>query len=618
MEQALVIDPQDLDGDSRVQSELNVTKICDPIVEIVGGFVQFVHFTVKEYLFHNQITGFIDGTAATLSLATTCIAYLCQPHHGPELWDEEIEHNTIAGVYRLHDFAASTWFELVEKLAHLRPSYSPPNEFVSLLDLLSACRINEGYDSAASSVALSSSFCLDHDPPAVYEMLCRMSQFRKARSGSDFNLRKGNKWTNLDPLTISSTSIRIYRQLDQLLCRTSRHETHCHCGTIEKHHGAMPFKCGFLSCPDRRYGFEDRLSRDDHEKHHGRPWKCTFPGCEFADGDFLSRKMRDDHLDRFHAQSQPAKSVAFGELHPDETEPLFFDLVKADNTKAVEASLEWFEGLRIEVKHDLCVLAASTGSTAMLKLITPVEVWHMHSSAYDMQKIFLRMLECAIQASNMEAAKFLIAGYFSNFDDSLYGPKILASHCFAKILRADSEEMIEELLTHLKPREVHLGKAPPGSSSISSIVIGATAGQSNREEMLLHLWMKLDLPRSCGRTYVGDALVNVVSTTYSVNLAKFLLDSGANVDHRRSKGYLTPLHRAAKNTSLQAAESMRLLLLRGADPEPIVLPLPGRRRYGIREPGRIRDEQGARGISKWLGKSWDELLAEVKEERERK
>ncbi|KAF2239008.1 hypothetical protein EV356DRAFT_504364 [Viridothelium virens] len=620
MEQALVIDPQDLDGDSRVQSRLNVTKICGPIVEIVGGFVQFVHFTVKEYLFHNQITGFIDDTVATLSLATTCIAYLCQPHHGPELRDEEIEHNTIAGVYRLHDFAASTWFELVEKLAHLGPSYTPPNELVNLLEILSACRMNESYNSALSSVAPSSSFCFGHEPPAVYEMLCRMSQFRKASSGSVFHKGKGTEWINLDPLTISSTSIRIDRQLDQLLqllCHTSSHKTNCHCGAIEKHYGAAPFKCGFLSCPDRRYRFENRALRDAHETRHDRPWKCTFPGCAFADGGFLSRKMRDDHLDRFHAQNQTGKSVAFGELHPDEIEPLFFDLVKADHIDAVEASLEWFEGLRIGVKNELYMLVASTGSVAMLRLITPVRVRRVLDYIPEVKSIFLRMLECAIQGSNMEAAKFLIAEYFSHFDDTANKYDRFTSHCFAVILRADSEEMVEELLTHLKIRKNRSVKAPPGYSSISSIVIGATAGQPNREEMLLQLWMKFDLPNSFERIYVGDALVNVASTTCSVYLAKFLLDSGAKVDHRRSKKYITPLHYAAKNTSLGAAEFMRLLLLHGADPEPIVLPLSLGKGLRTREVGKIRDEEGARGISKWLGKSWDELLAEAKEERER-
>ncbi|KAL9096860.1 MAG: hypothetical protein Q9165_000824 [Trypethelium subeluteriae] len=568
MEQALVIDPQDLNGDSRVQSRLNVIKICGPIVEIVGDYVQFVHFTVKEYLFYPKIPGFIDYTAATLSLTTSCIAYLCQPHHAPELREEEIGNNTTIGLYRLHDFAASTWFELLEKLARFRPPCTPPNELVSLLKTLSA----------------------------------------------------RNEWINLDPLTMSSTSIRIYQQLDRLLCRTTRHETQCHCGTIKTHHGARPFKCGFLRCPDRRYGFEIRSLRDAHERYHGRPWKCAFPDCEFANGGFLSRRMRDDHLGRFHSQNHPANSVALGDLHADEIEPLFFDLVKADNTKAVEASLEWFEGLRTKVKHDLCVLAASTGSAEMLKLITPGVVSWLERSGKSPRPALTTsniLLEEAVRGNNTETFKFIIAAHFDKNGQTSSWFRTTNALFMARTLRADSEEMFEELAKHLKPRTKQREHPPPGSFFISSCVIGATAGQPNREELLLRLWEKLDLPRFSDKIYVGDALVNVASTTCSVNLAKFLLDSGAKVDHRRSEKYITSLHHAAKNTSLEAARLIRLLLLHGADPEVHVLPL-SLTKGGEREVGSIRDEKGARNISRWLGKSWDQLLAEVQEERKRK
>ena len=48
MEQALTVSPDNMEGNARVLANLNIIKICGPIVEVVEDSVQFVHFTVKE------------------------------------------------------------------------------------------------------------------------------------------------------------------------------------------------------------------------------------------------------------------------------------------------------------------------------------------------------------------------------------------------------------------------------------------------------------------------------------------------------------------------------------------------------------------------------------------
>lgn len=48
LEQALVID-ENAQNNGRGSSNLNLVKLCGPIVEVVDEYVQFVHFTVKEY-----------------------------------------------------------------------------------------------------------------------------------------------------------------------------------------------------------------------------------------------------------------------------------------------------------------------------------------------------------------------------------------------------------------------------------------------------------------------------------------------------------------------------------------------------------------------------------------
>ena len=49
LEQALLVDVADLQSSVRVPSNLNLVELCGPIVEVIDEYVQFVHFTVKEY-----------------------------------------------------------------------------------------------------------------------------------------------------------------------------------------------------------------------------------------------------------------------------------------------------------------------------------------------------------------------------------------------------------------------------------------------------------------------------------------------------------------------------------------------------------------------------------------
>lgn len=49
IEQALTIKPGSFELEKKVFASPNLNRLCGPIIEIVDGYVQFVHFTVKEY-----------------------------------------------------------------------------------------------------------------------------------------------------------------------------------------------------------------------------------------------------------------------------------------------------------------------------------------------------------------------------------------------------------------------------------------------------------------------------------------------------------------------------------------------------------------------------------------
>ncbi|KAK2612783.1 hypothetical protein QQS21_001235 [Conoideocrella luteorostrata] len=139
LEQALVVSSNPDDG-FRVSSSLNVVRLCGPIVEVVDNYVQFVHFTVQEYINSPHTDGFIDITEATLSLATCCIRYLCQNHHDVEVDEENFENNILSGCYRLHYFASDTWLELVAEYLSRNGSEPPSPDLTSALESLNQKR----------------------------------------------------------------------------------------------------------------------------------------------------------------------------------------------------------------------------------------------------------------------------------------------------------------------------------------------------------------------------------------------------------------------------------------------------------------------------------------------
>lgn len=344
-------------------------------------------------------------------------------------------------------------------------------------------------------------------------------------------------------------------------------------------------------------------------RHHGRPWKCGFPGCEFAEGGFLSRKMRDEHLDRFHQSKEEMNPVALENPDADEIQPLLFDLVSADKVASVRSLLPQFLELPVEVKDEIFHLVASSGSSDMLDLIFHARPKHFLPSTF-----ILEMTRRSCRTFNPETFQYLLLKLCS-FATWTFHPFAII---LPEVLRSDSDDIQAEWIKRVNFREQPIdNKVPRAAFFIAPDIIRATESRPHREEFLLQIWKKLDLPNSRGETYVGDALVNVASTTCSIKLASFLLKRGTHVDHRRTPYCLSPLQHAARKISLEAAKLMKFLLVKGANPN---ITRDKRRANRMQQSPvvlRIQDEKGAKEISKWLGMSWDELLACVQEERQK-
>ncbi|KAI9708610.1 MAG: hypothetical protein M1820_003828 [Bogoriella megaspora] len=606
-EQALLIKPNDLEDGARVLSSFNIIKVCGSIVEIVDDYIQFVHFTVKEYFFSPRISGFIDIAEATLSLTICCIAYLCQRYYNEGITSEEISNFILSGAYRLHNFATTMWFELAGRTITLHTE-DPPKPLTNILQVLLARRKNGRSDDNTST---TSPLCFSEDP-ALQEMMSKQAEFRDLCSKAEFDGSHGDEWVDLDPLTISGASVRIHAGFDTLWCTLTESEAIYQRSVIKRHHGRRSFKCGFLNCSFHRHGFESLSERKSHMKQHQRPWKCSIPGCEFAEGGFLSRRMRDEHFSQFHRKIKTDKDAAFENLNDDEIVPLLFDLVKADKVEPVrDLIMQFMQNPNLPPKEQdleqLCRLAAVTGSSDMVRLLDE----SMNNSTRNYRKWRQIMLRGSASTGNLESVQYLLSQIKSQNYETV------ESYAFI-VLESDSDELYDEWIKHVQ-FETKLPDAgethPRGNELISANVIRATAHQPQREEMLLRIWTKMNLRTSCKATRLGAVLVNVASTTCSVKLATFLLDCGVAPDSRRRTTYPTPLRYAARQTTAEAAQLAKLLLLRGANPEPSMKKMnTSREREIVALP--MREEKGAKDISKWLDMSWDELVLQTQRERE--
>ena len=366
----------------------------------------------------------------------------------------------------------------------------------------------------------------------------------------------------------------------------------CNCCTLQRFYGPRAFKCRFTHCSFRRHGFETDHIRKSHEKYHDRPWRCSVPTCEYAGGGFLSRKMRDDHLDSYHQQQKSKEALPLSHTDPDEIQPLLFDLIAADDVEAVKELLPSFKKLDDDVQEELQRLAASLKTLAMLKLLCPY--WPPSS-----QEICFALIKNR---------------HYSFIESVLATPK--SSSRFRRdyiipVLETDSPEIFELFRKHtVAAFEIVPAPYILLHEYFDRKMFTACAGIPQREEYVARIWEASQISMWFEPSELGRALVILVrSSCYSCRLGESLIQAGANVNYRRSEIYMTPLHHAVRKSSLKAAEFIRFLLLHGADPE--MNPS-----FEVRST-KIREEKGAREISRWLGVSWDELVEQTKEYRQK-
>jgi hypothetical protein len=338
-------------------------------------------------------------------------------------------------------------------------------------------------------------------------------------------------------------------------------------------------------------------------KHHDRPWKCSIEDCEYAEGGFLSRKMRDDHY-RSHRPPHRSEGLDVGKLDVDEIQPLLFDLIKANEVNAFKSLLDQYETLGYSAKHSLQECAVTFGSVEMIDLIEPFEKTKFPSDC----------LKLSMKTGNKDIFNHLMSRSIDCNSDIKCHTYDTYAGLLPAVLVSDSEEYFETWVRYVHNRWQTVIARHGGYPTIWSVqneLFPLLQGYRNvvdnpgRQNLLIIVWDKVEVLKFLDRTKLNVIFTKAVIVSLSIKIVEYLLDGGAEVDVRRSDFYLTPLHSVARQTSAAAAEMMKFLLLRGADPE----------LKAERSRLSIREEKGAKNIARWLGMSWDELVAKTHEER---
>jgi hypothetical protein len=380
-----------------------------------------------------------------------------------------------------------------------------------------------------------------------------------------------------------------------------------------RHYGERLFKCQYMYCSFRRHGFESKASRNSHEKEHEKPWNCYVEGCEFEKGGFLSRKMRDEHLERFHTHPDDLPKVEFEKLEDVDLENVCLDLVKADDVSRIR---ELAAAGKIGAKpclYNLMTCAAQYASPEMIKILVNQKVM-LHDHHYGRQHLGKLLLPETVAGNNYNMLEYILNSTADEWNPEIrHGFYYYRDRGLAEVMAKANDEMLHKFCRWV---EQNLLQEKTTRYLVSSNMIAATAGDVYREQILLGFWRKIP----ClwwAKNFWKNAIINVASTTCSIELAKFLTNQGVPVDWRNTKAAPTPLVHAARKTNSEAAELVRFLILNGADTVVEMV----KRKYDVGKRSHrdlvkshihVSEERGARQISKWLGVTFDELVAQAK------
>jgi hypothetical protein len=394
------------------------------------------------------------------------------------------------------------------------------------------------------------------------------------------------------------------------------------------------FKCAFIGCEYQRLGFETVRDRDSHTKTHDRPWTCDVAGCEYSEEGFVSRQMRDRHLDTAHRPGihKTSREIQGTTAEDSEKVALLKALIKKNKLgKSILQTIK-FGKLTVTDKWLVFQEAASCGNSQAMECLVPysfdlelfikVETTRTFTVLETLLSLGVSLLPFALDALNyhfLEWFKLKTQGQLRYFKlrwllvDSYLPAAEAAWRALVRcgesptIIQRYLGEAFVSILGYNLDVQHGPRNLPSWARDFQMKILKQTRGNPTAEDLLLSIWEFVDkhnYHNETSKVHWTLLLCDVARTTCSTTLADWLFDHGADVNGDRSiEAHLVsnrperPLIAAAGKDTPRNAQFLQWLLQHGADP---FLCLPRRAPLSFLD--------GPRGISKWLGVSWEKLV----------
>lgn len=112
-------------------------------------------------------------------------------HHDYDISEEDIKHNILSGAYRLHDFAALMWTDLLKRYINLIGQESPSDQLIDALETLRTERTKEVHQESAGSSTPLYLECFKSISPPLHDIICKAVHFRELCLESNFDKLRG-------------------------------------------------------------------------------------------------------------------------------------------------------------------------------------------------------------------------------------------------------------------------------------------------------------------------------------------------------------------------------------------------------------------------------------------
>jgi len=324
-------------------------------------------------------------------------------------------------------------------------------------------------------------------------------------------------------------------------------------------------------------------------KGHGRPWKCTIPDCDpFATIGFPSQSKRDEHWLKFHIHPTSQIDAAlsdFENLDAAEIQPILFTLILDDRIDSVKTLLSTAAGKKLKPEILLAARdrAIKKGSLEMTEVLTPTdEKW-----------VPQKTLILAVKRQDAQFAEWALAR--AGRDDWI---KLMNA-----MLGIESDEIYalweEYIITQLELAEPECQVNRRQLDRLFRQTLFSTIeGNIMKEGRVQHTLQRLNA--KLGSHLQGAILLRIAKSSCSIPLIETILSFGVDIDFTNDfRHRVTALRSAAKQNTAEGALLMRYLLEHGA------------------EPGDIGQEKGAREIKQWVGSTWEQLVVQTTDVRDK-